>query len=166
MQMDNSVFLKGDNAMFVKDIMSREVKTVRPDTKLAEVASLMCLYRYSGLPVVENGKLVGVVSEKDVLHRLFPSLEELSDGISTLDLDKLMGQYKEVLGLKVKDVMTRNPLTITPDIHVLRAATVMNRHKFRRIPVTIGDTLVGMLSMGDVHKGLFHANIADRLWTL
>lgn len=152
--------------MFVKDIMSREVKTVRPDTKLAEVASLMCLYRYSGLPVVEDGKLVGVVSEKDVLNRLFPSLQDLTEGLSALDLDKLMGKYKEVLGLKVKDVMTHNPLSITPDIHVLKAATIMNRHKFRRIPVALGDTLVGMLSMGDVHKGLFHANIADKLRTL
>lgn len=152
--------------MFVKDIMSREVKTARPDTKLAEVASLMCLYRYSGLPVVEDGKLVAVVSEKDVLNRLFPSLESLADGVSTLDLDKLMGQYKDVLGLKVKDVMTKNPLTVTPEIHVLRAATIMNRHKFRRIPVVVGDTLVGMLSMGDIHKGLFHANIADKLRNL
>ncbi|KOR29460.1 signal transduction protein [Achromatium sp. WMS2] len=149
--------------MFVKDIMTREVKTVRPDTKLIEVASLMCLYRYSGLPVVEDGKLVGVVSEKDVLNRLFPSLGEMTDGVASLDLDRLMGQYKEVLGLKVRDVMTMNPLTVSPDIHVLRAATTMNRHKFRRIPVAEGDTLVGMLSMGDVHKGIFHANIADRL---
>lgn len=149
--------------MYVKDVMSREVKTVRPDTKLAEVASLMCLYRYSGLPVVEDSKLVAVISEKDVLNRLFPSLEELTDGLSTLDLDKLMGQYKDVLGLKVRDVMTKNPLTVSPEIHVLRAATIMNRHKFRRIPVATGDTLVGMLSMGDVHKGLFHANIADKL---
>lgn len=149
--------------MLVKDIMSREVKTVRPDTKLVEVASLMCLYRYSGLPVVEDGKLVAVISEKDVLHRLFPSLDEMTDGVATLELDRLMGQYKEVLGLRVKDVMTKNPLTVAPDMHVLRAATTMNRHKFRRIPVTKGDTLVGMLSMGDIHKGLFHANMADAL---
>ncbi len=149
--------------MLVKDIMSREVKTVRPDTKLAEVASLMCLYRYSGLPVVKDSKLVAVISEKDVLQRLFPSLEEMTDKAATLGLDKLMGQYKEVLSLRVRDVMTQNPLTVEPTMHVLRAATVMNRHKFRRIPVTEGDTLVGMLSMGDVHKGLFHANMASTL---
>ena len=152
--------------MLVKDIMTREVKSVRPDTKLVEVASLMCLYRYSGLPVVEGGKLVGVVSEKDVLNRLFPSLEELTSGVSTLDLDKLMGQYKDVLGLKVKDVMTSKPLTVTPEMHVLKAATVMNRHKFRRIPVAEGDIVVGMLSMGDVHKGIYQANIADAIRTI
>lgn len=149
--------------MQVKDIMSSDVRTVKPYTKLVEVASLMCLYRYSGLPVVEDSRLVGIVSEKDVINRLFPSLDDMTEGVATLDLDKMMGQYKDVLSLKVEDVMTRNPLTVPPDMHVLRAATVMGRHKFRRIPVAEGDALVGMLSMGDVHKGLFHANISSAL---
>ncbi len=54
--------------MQVKDIMSAGVKVIEPDTKLVEVASLMCLYRYSGLPVVDDGKLVGLIAEKDVQH--------------------------------------------------------------------------------------------------
>jgi CBS domain-containing protein len=143
--------------------MSASVKTVTPDTKLVEVVSLMCLYRYSGLPVVENGRLVGIIAEKDVLHRLFPSLDDLMEGMASIDLDKMMSQYKDVLSLDVRDVMTRSVLTVTPDMHVLRAATVMVRHKFRRIPVADGDTLVGMLSLGDVHKAIFHANIASTL---
>jgi CBS domain-containing protein len=149
--------------MLVRDIMSSSVKAVKPESKLVEVASLMCLYRFSGLPVVESGKLVGIVAEKDVLHRLFPTLEDLMEGMATIDLDKMMAQYKDVLGLRVKDVMTRNPITVAPDMHVLRAATVMVRHKFRRIPVAQGDTLVGMMSLGDVHKAIFHANIAGTL---
>ncbi len=149
--------------MLVKDVMSCSAKTVTPDTKLVEVTSLMCLYRYSGLPVVEDGHLVGIIAEKDVLHRLFPSLDELMEGMATIDLDKMMNQYKDVLSLDVRDVMTRNPLSVAPDMHVLRAATVMVRHKFRRIPVADGDMLVGMLSLGDVHKAIFHANISHHL---
>ena len=151
--------------MQVKDIMSCGVKSIAPDTKLVEVASLMCLYRYSGLPVVEDGKLVGLIAEKDVLHRLFPSLEDLVEagGMAGVDLDKMMSQYKEVLTLKAEDLMTRNVITVSPDMHVLRAATVMVRHKFRRIPVADGDMLMGMLSLGDVHKAIFHANISSTL---
>lgn len=149
--------------MFVKEIMTTSVKKVNPETKLVEVTSIMCLYRLSGLPVVEDGKLVGIVAEKDVLHRLFPTLDEPMDGMAALDLDKMMSQYKGVLSLRVKDVMTRNLLTVAPDMHVLRAATVMVRHRFRRIPVTDGDHLVGMLSLGDVHKAIFHANISSTL---
>ena len=57
--------------MQVKDIMSTSVKTVNPATSLMEVVSLMCLYRYSGLPVVDNGKLVGMLSLGDVHKAIF-----------------------------------------------------------------------------------------------
>ncbi len=149
--------------MLVKDLMSSSVKVVSTDTKLVEVASLMCLYRYSGLPVVDDGKLVGIVAEKDLLHRLFPSLDELMEGMSFIDLDKMMWQYKDVLNLDVIDIMTPNPITVPPDMHALRAATVMVRHKFRRIPVAEDGRLVGVVSLGDVHKALFHENISHQL---
>ena len=151
--------------MKVKDAMNASVRTVTPDTKIMEVASLMTLYRFQGLPVVdESGALVGIIAERDVLHSLFPKLESLMvEGVHSVDYDKEMGRYKEVLGLTVADLMTPNPVTVSPDMHVLRAATIMVRHNFRRIPVADGDKLVGMLSLGDVHKAIFHANLAKGL---
>jgi CBS domain-containing protein len=151
--------------MKVSDVMSRSVRTVTPDTKVMEVASLMCLYRYHGIPVVEEGsRLVGIIAEKDLLYSLFPKLENLmEEGMATQDLDKGMAQYKDVLNLKVSELMTSKPLTVSPDMHVLRAATIMVRNRFRRIPVADGDNLVGMLSLGDVHKAIFHANISGNL---
>jgi CBS domain-containing protein len=148
--------------MQVNEIMSTAVKTVTPDTKLVEVASLMCLYRYSGLPVVDDeSRLVGIVSEKDLLNKLFPTLDDLMEGMARIDLDKMMGQYKDVLGLKVADVMTKGVNTVSPDMHVLRAATIMVKNRFRRIPVAVSDQVVGMLSLGDVHKAIFHKNLTD-----
>ncbi len=152
--------------MQVAEIMSRSVRSVTPDTKLLDVASLMCLYRFSGLPEVEGDDLVGIIAEKDVLHRLFPTLEDLiGDGMRSVDLDQMMGQYKDVMTLKVSDVMARNPITVSPDMHILRAATVMARNKFRRIPVADGGKLVGMISLGDIHKAIFQANITTTLTT-
>jgi CBS domain-containing protein len=147
--------------MKVRDVMSTSVRSVRPETKVREVASLMCLYRFHGLPVVEDGdRLVGIIAEKDVLHSLFPKLEDLmSEGMHSVDLDQEMGRYKEVLNLTAADLMTRNPVAVDPDMHLLRAATVMVRHKFRRIPIAEDGKLVGMLSLGDVHKAIFHANM-------
>ncbi len=147
--------------MKVRDVMSTSVRSVRPETKIREVASLMCLYRFHGLPVVdEDNRLVGIIAEKDVLHSLFPKLEDLmSEGMHSVDLDHEMGRYKEVLGLTAGDLMTKNPITVDPDMHLLRAATVMVRHKFRRIPIAENGKLVGMLSLGDVHKAIFHANM-------
>jgi CBS domain-containing protein len=147
--------------MLVSQVMSKSPKTVSPDTGLLEVVSLMCLYRYSGLPVMEDEKMVGFIAEKDVFHRLFPTLEDMmSEGLKSIDYDKMMGTYKEVVNLKVKDLMADRVITVSPDQHVLQAATTMVRHKFRRIPVAEGDTLVGMLSLGDVHKAIFQETIS------
>jgi CBS domain-containing protein len=144
--------------------MSTSVRSVTPDTRVMEVASLMCLYRFHGLPVVEGDELVGIIAEKDVLHSLFPKLEHLmSEGMANVDLDREMGNYKDVLALPVSELMTRHPIAVTPDMHVLRAATIMVRNRFRRVPVAENGRLVGMLSLGDVHKAIFHANVADRL---
>jgi CBS domain-containing protein len=151
--------------MKVRDAMSTSVRTVMPDTKIMEVASLMCLYRFHGLPVVDDdGRLVGVISEKDVLHRLFPTLDNLvAEGMHSVDLDRQMGRYSEVLELAVQDLMTPNPVAVDADMHLLRAATIMVRHQFRRIPVTSAGRLAGVLSLGDVHKAIFHANITGAL---
>ncbi|RLJ19833.1 signal transduction protein [bacterium endosymbiont of Escarpia laminata] len=150
--------------MLVSEIMSRSPKTVKPDTKLLEVVSLMCLFRYSGLPVEdEDGKLMGIIAEKDVLHRMFPKLEDFADVMATPDYDGMMNQYKDVVNLKVSDLMTPRVVTIDPDMHILRAATVMVRHKFRRIPVAVDGKLLGMLSLGDIHKAIFQANLSETI---
>ncbi len=149
--------------MLVKDIMTTNVRTVTSDKKLGEVVSLMCVYRYSGIPVVDDGKLVGTVSEADVLGKMFPKLEDLMDSMSSVDYDALMKQYGNVVNIQVKDVMTPTVITVRPDMHILQAASMMCGRKFRRIPVAVGDELVGMVSMGDVHKAIFQSTVATRL---
>ncbi len=146
--------------MLVKDIMTTNVRTVSSDKKLGEVVSLMCIYRFSGIPVVDDGRLVGTVSESDVLGKMFPKLEDLMDSMSTIDYDALMSQYSNVVNVKVKDVMTPTVVTIKPDMHILQAASMMCGRKFRRIPVAVGDELLGMVSMGDVHKAIFQSTLA------
>jgi len=151
--------------MQVSDAMSRSVRTVSPDTKVIEVASLMCLYRFHGLPVVDvDNSLVGVIAEKDVLYSLFPKIDRLmAEGMANVDLDQAMGEYKNVLDLPASALMARNPVTVPSDMHLLRAATIMVRHGFRRIPVVDNGKLMGVLSLGDVHKAIFHATLSGNL---
>jgi CBS domain-containing protein len=153
--------------MKVRDVMSQSVRSVKPDTKVMEVASLMCLYRFHGLPVVnDDGQLVGIIAEKDVLHSLFPTLESLmTEGMHSVDMDRQMGRYGEILERRVDELMAKNPISVDPDMHLLRAATIMVRHNFRRIPIAENGKLLGMLSLGDVHKAIFHANITGALKT-
>lgn len=148
--------------MKVQDIMTTNVRTITSDKKLSEVVSLMCIYRYSGIPVVDDGKLVGTVSESDVLGKMFPKLEDLMGGMSSVDYDAQMNQYSEVVSVRVKDVMTPVVISVKPDMHILQAASMMVGRKFRRIPVATGDELVGMVSMGDVHKAIYQSTLATK----
>lgn len=143
--------------MLVKDIMSSGVHTVSPDTKLIEVVSLMTLYRYSGLPVVEKDKLVGLIAEKDVLAQLFPSVEDaMQGGIANINFLEKAREYKSLMGKTASSLMTAGVKTVDPEMPILKAAIMMTNNRFRRIPVAEGDKLVGMLSLGDVHKAIFH----------
>jgi len=148
--------------MKVQDIMTTNVRTVSSDKKLGEVVSLMCIYRYSGIPVVDEGKLVGTVSESDVLGRMFPKLEDLMAGMSAVDYDEQMNQYSDVVSITVRDVMTPVVISVKPDMHILQAASMMVGRKFRRIPVADGDQLLGMVSMGDVHKAIYQSTLATK----
>ncbi|MBE9561791.1 MAG: CBS domain-containing protein [Proteobacteria bacterium] len=142
--------------MLVKEIMTRAVRTITPDTRLTEVASIMCLNRFSGLPVVEqDDMIIGILSEQDVLRYLFPDLQDVMTGMGTLDFENREAEYKKVLPLKAADLMTKEPLTANPDMPILKAVSVMARRHFRRIPVADGNKLVGMVSLGDIHRAIF-----------
>jgi len=149
--------------MVVKDIMTTDVKTTRPDTAVKEIASIMCLKKISGVPVVdENERLVGILSEKDILHYMFPDIGDImSEGGEARDFEKLEGNYQDAMNRKVGDLMTTTVETVSADIPVLRAASMMWLKKIRRIPVTEGDKLLGIISIGDVHKAIFQANLVN-----
>ena len=148
--------------MFVSDIMTRNPRTVSPDTHLEEVASIMCLYRIPALPVVdEEGKLVGNISEMDLLKNLLPTMEDIIAGEAVMEIKRMMPNYSSSMGKRVEEMMIKNPISVTPDMHVLKATAMMTSNRFRRIPVTDADgKLVGVMSLGDMHKGIFHRHVS------
>ncbi len=150
--------------MLVEDIMTTSLKTVNPDTPMAQVVSMMCLYRLSGIPVVEDdNKLVGFISERDVLGPMFPSIEDMMEGLASIDMTAALDKYTDVVGMKVADLMTPTVITVTPDLEILKAASRMVGNKFRRIPVAVGDRLLGMLSLGDVHKSIYLEHVKIKM---
>ena len=148
--------------MLVSDIMTRSPKTVSPDAKLQEVASIMCLYRIPALPVIdEDGKLVGNISEMDLLRNLLPTLEDIMAGDAALEIERMKSNYSTSMKQCVSDMMVKNPVSVSPDQHVLKATAKMTSHRFRRIPVTDSDgKLVGVMSLGDVHKAIFQSHVS------
>ena len=148
--------------MLVSDIMTRNPKTVSPETRLQEVASIMCLYRIPALPVVDDqGMLVGNISEMDLLKNLFPKTEDIMSGNAVLEIERMAPNYSSSMKQAVGDMMTKNPVSVSPDQHVLKAAAKMTSHRFRRIPVADSDgRLVGVMSLGDVHKAIFQLHVS------
>lgn len=148
--------------MRVKDIMTTAVKVAKPDDRIRDVATIMCFNKISGMPVVDDaGKIVGVISEKDILHGMFPSLDDMMENPKLVDFESLEAEYRDVVHLRVADLMSPRVFVVEPDMPVLRAASIMFRNRIRRIPVANDGRLVGIVSVGDVHKAIFQKNLTQ-----
>ena len=149
--------------MLVKQIMQVNVQTVSPDDPVAKVARMIMLHRIAGIPVVdERGRVVGIISEQDILKAMFPSYSEfIESSMSHRDFEDMEDRYLDVSKKKVRDLMKSPVFSIGPDTPVLKAASMMIIKRIRRIPVMDGDRLVGIVSQGDVHKAFFQRMITD-----
>lgn len=148
----------------VKDIMQTEVITVGPDTTVRELADLLAEKKISGVPVVdEQGKLLGMVSEADIivqdaeLH--FPYYIQFLDSIIYLQsFHKFEERFKKAFATKVEEIMTRDVVVISPETSVRAAATLMTERNVNRLPVIesgkSGERLVGIVTRGDVVRAI------------
>ena len=143
--------------MLVRDIMSTGVLTVRADDVVRDVVMRMLSRQCGAIPVVEGDDvLIGLVAVRDVLLPLYPNYGDyIHDSIAGRDFVAMETGYADALDRRVGEVMTRKPLTVSPDDPVLKAASYMGLKNFRRIPVVEGRSLVGMISIGDINRELF-----------
>ena len=148
--------------MIVKDIMNTSVKSATLDSPIKEIASVMCFNKISGMPVIDsNNKLVGVLSEKDILRNMFPGFDEVIEEGGSPDFEAHEADYKSLLEKKARDIMTQAVASVSPEMPLLKAASIMCVKQIRRIPVTIDDKLVGIISIGDVHKAIFQESLIN-----
>lgn len=143
--------------MQVHDVMSTGVLTAKKTDSVRSVVVKMLGRHCGAIPVVEaDNHLVGIVTVRDVLLPLYPNYGDyVHDNVHARDFVEMEQGYQEVLGKKVEEIMSRNPMTVSPNDPLLQAASYMGLKNFRRIPVVERDRLVGMVSIGDVNRGLF-----------
>lgn len=140
----------------VAEVMTREILTVHPEATLAEVVEKLLDKPFTALPVVdETGRLLGIVSDTDLLERgdmeVSISLKRATDPEIARSLIQRLRQNTR----KVSDVMTQNPVTIGPQAALGEAARLMDRRKLKRLPVVDAEKrLVGMLSRFDILRVL------------
>ncbi len=145
--------------MLVKDIMNTNVKVANLTTPVREIAVIMCFNKISGVPIVnDENEIIGIISEKDVLNSMYPKVDDYMQ-IGSYDFEQREEEYTDILNLQVKDIMKPGLFTVTPDDPILKAVSIMCLKKIRRIPVSEGKKLVGIISVGDVHKAIFQKHL-------
>jgi len=120
---------EGSNVIviLVRDVMTRKVLTIGPETSCDEARRLMEQHRIRHLPVVAEGRLVGMVSDRDV-----------------------RSAAAQTRGTLAEKIMTGDPVTITPETRVEHAARLMLDGRFGSLPVTDGQTLIGIVTYTDL----------------
>jgi CBS domain-containing protein len=141
----------------VRDIMTVPVVTVPPTMTIKELAGLFRDKRIGGVPVVDEDRLVGIVTEGDLMaidaDIEMPHFFELFDSIIYLGSQKkFKEQLEKASAATVEQLMTDDVKSVAPDDEARVAATLMHKHKFDRVPVVEGEAVVGIVTRHDIMK--------------
>jgi acetoin utilization protein AcuB len=130
--------------MKAKDIMSSPPVTVSPEEKLWAVKRIFEKHHFHHVLVVEQGKLTGVMSDRDYLKSVSPNVK--NGALTSTDLNNM--------NRKVHQIMSHKLVTIKPDDQVMTAVMLFNEHKISCLPVVDGEKAVGIVSWRDVMRFL------------
>jgi len=139
--------------MKAHDVMVSPVVTVKPSATVKDVAKLFLERRISAVPVVTGqGKLVGIVSEGDLVHRAEIGTEQRRSWWLLLlaEDQELAADYIKAHGRKIEDVMVRNVITATPDTPLDEVARLLEQHGIKRVPIVRDGQLVGIVSRANL----------------
>jgi CBS domain-containing protein len=117
--------------ILVRHAMTEAPQTARPDLNAADAAALMRDLDVGVIPVAEEERLLGLVTDRDLVLRV-------------------LAERKDPLDVRLGDIATKSPVTVSPDERLSNARDLMSEHRIRRLPVVKGEQLVGILSLGDV----------------
>ncbi|MDD1768269.1 MAG: CBS domain-containing protein [Methanomassiliicoccales archaeon] len=151
----------------VKDVMTTAVVTVEDSSTLHDATITFAINGISGAPVVDDqGNLTGVLSETDILsfvktlqeeiHRKEPATSFLSVPLEDILKDeKLADVYRDISSKKVRDIMTRDVITVSADTSVMEAIEMMIKKDVNRVPVVEQGKIVGIVTKGDIIWALY-----------
>jgi len=137
--------------MLVKDIMTREVVTVRPDITLKELAKILKDNRIKGVPVIDkDDNLIGIITMTDLLKILrdinyWSNIEKVKPGIGIKE-----GLIKEKDSLVVEQKMAKGVKTVSEDDTIERVVDLMCTHNIHTIPVVKNNKLIGVIGVTDI----------------
>jgi CBS domain-containing protein len=118
-------------SILVRHAMTETPKTASPSMNAADAAGLMKQFDVGAIPVAEGESLLGLVTDRDLVIRV-------------------VAERKDPTEVQLSEILTKSPVTVSPDTKLSEARNLMAEHRVRRLPVTKADKLVGILSLGDV----------------
>ncbi|OGY18391.1 MAG: hypothetical protein A2900_04030 [Candidatus Chisholmbacteria bacterium RIFCSPLOWO2_01_FULL_50_28] len=149
--------------MKVLHLMSKNPISATPNIPFKDVWKLIFEKRISGLPITGKGhQLVGIISEEDLIERLYPSYEQyFFDPLSAKNFEEMEKNLTDVSKLRAKDVMNKNVFTTTEETPIMKAASVMLVNRVSCLPVIKTKkgmaTLIGIICKGDIFGQLFRS---------
>ena len=141
-----------------KDIMTKEIITLTPDTEIVKAAKILLEKRINGLPVVDDsGDLVGIICQSDLIAQQknipLPSLFTLLEGFMPLtSMKRIDKEVQKISAMTVNQAMTPNPVTVDPETDIDDVAALMVDNKYHTLPVVEEGKLVGVVGKEDVLK--------------
>ncbi len=142
-----------------KDIMTKDVNVVSPDTTVGELGRLFIEKEISGAPVVDaDGTLIGIVTANDLISKNsrlhIPTILRLFDAFIPLGTSKLEVEIKKMTGSIVAEICTKKVVTVQEETPVDEIATIMDEKKIHLLPVLKGGTVVGVIGKKDLIRGI------------
>jgi CBS domain-containing protein len=136
---------------------------VSPDTSVRDIAALMMEKHISGVPVLtNNGKIIGMVSQSDLLHRAELGTERKHKWWfrTFADSNALAREYAKAHGLKAHDILSRYVVAVRDDAELRDVADILDSHRIKRVPVVQEGRLVGIITRGDLVRALSQVQIS------
>ena len=143
-----------------KDIMTTAIITVKPDTSIEDLASILVKHNISGVPVVDDaGSLYGIVTENDLISRNkrlhIPTVISFLDAAIYLESSrKFEEDVKRLAATRVSEICVRKVITISEDTSVVDIATIMAEKKVYLLPVVKGGKVTGVVGKRDVVRSV------------
>ena len=150
--------------MHARDVMTKVVVTVGPETTVGEIAALLVRHRIGAVPVVssDDRRLLGLVSQTDLVHRSETGTEKRRKWWleAFADPDAKAREYVRSHGHKAQDVMTRMVISVSESATLAEVADALDTHRIRQVPVVMDGRLAGMISRADLVRALAEVSIA------
>jgi CBS domain-containing protein len=138
-----------------KDIMTQEVISVSSDLVVEKLALILLENKISGVPVMDDGRMVGVATENDLIDQTknvhIPTVISILDSFLFLEsTQKMDDEIKKMTGRTAGDICTKKPNVVTPDTPLSDVASIMADQKIHTLPVMENDQLVGVIGKSDI----------------